>query len=115
MRIMAALRRHHARACLQQRIESGLVEVRPAVAERADRQIDEPRIERGERRIVDAELARAPGPQILDHDIGLARQLVNDVARFRRAEVQRDGAFLLVPPEKAKTKMAERVAFETLD
>ena len=112
MPVMAALRRHHARARLQQRIEAGLIVLGAAISERVDRHIDDARVARGQRLVVEAELAHPAWPQILDHDVGLVGEPVDDFAAFCAREIQGDAALALVPAEKAETEMAKRIALE---
>ena len=80
MAVVTALRRHHARARLQQRIEAGLIVIGSAISERVDRHIDDARVARRQAFIVEAELAHPAGAQILDHDVGLVDEPVNDFA-----------------------------------
>ena len=66
--------RHHRAVGLRQRIEARRIAHRPLVAERADRAIDQPRIDRLHRRRPDAHLLDDAGPQVLDQDVGIARE-----------------------------------------
>src|SRR5207249_12141317 len=58
---------------------------------------DEPRIQRAERLVVDAEARRRPGARALEHHVRLARQAVEDGAPLGRLQVERQAP--LVPPE----------------
>src|SRR6516225_659376 len=108
----AALGRHQARARLQQRIETGLVVLGAAIAETVDRHIDEARIDRRERGVVEPEAAHPSRPQVLDHDVGAAHEAVNYLAPLAGGEVEREPALALVPAEEAEAEVAEGVALE---
>ena len=112
---MTALRRHHARTRLQQRIEAGLIVIGSAISERVDRHIDDARVARRQALIVEAELAHPAGAQILDHDVGLVDEPVDDFAARGRSRDLRKAALALVPAEKAEAEMTKRIALEALD
>ena len=115
MRMVTALRRHHARARLQQRIEPRLIVLGSSIPKRVDRHVDDARVARCEALVVETEFPHPPRPEILDHDIGLVRKPVDDFASFGAREIDRDAALALVPSEKTETKMAKRVALEAFD
>src|SRR5579864_1757692 len=110
-----ALGRHQARTRLQQWIEAGLVVLGAATADAVDRHIDEARIDRRQRLVVQSEAAHPARPEIFDQDVGAAHQAVDYLASLGRGEVQREGALALVPSEKAETEVAERVALEAFE
>jgi len=86
-----------------------------AVAEAVDRHIDEARIDRRERLVVQAETAHPARAQIFDHDIRAAHQAVDHLAPLGRSKVERKRALALVPAEKTEAEVAERVALEAFD
>src|SRR5208337_4204668 len=115
MPVMAALRRHRARARLQQGIEAGLVVLGSAISEAVERHIDDAGVARRQAFVVEAELAHPPRPEILDHDVGPVGEPVNDFAAFRGRKIEGDTALALVPAEEAETEMAKRIALEAFD
>ncbi len=115
MPVVAALRRHHARPRLQQRIEAGLIVFGAAISERVDRHIDDARIARREAFVIEPELAHPARAQVLDHDVGLVRESVDDFAAVIGSKIQGDTALALVPSEEAEAEMAKRIALETFD
>src|ERR1700683_4345784 len=115
MPVVAALRRHHARTRLQQRIGARLIVLGPAISERIDRHIDDARVARRQTFVIEAKFAHPARPQILDHDVRLVGEAVNYFAAFRARKIERDAALSLVPAEKAETEMAKRIALEAFD
>src|SRR3984957_19725933 len=115
MPVVAALRRHHARARLQQRIEAGLIVFGAAIAERVDRHIDDARGWRPEAFVIEAELAHPARAQVFDHDVGFVCESVDDFAALIGRKIQREAAFALVPSEEAEAEVAKRVALEAFD
>src|SRR6202167_6396317 len=115
MPVVAALRGHHSRTRLQQRIEARLIVLGPAISERVDRHIDDARVARRQTFIIEAKFAHPARPQVLDHDVRLVGEAVNDFAAFRAREIERDAALALVPAEKTETEMAKRIALEAFD
>ena len=72
--LRTAGQRHHRAKSLRQRIKAGRIAHRSLVAERPDRAIDQPRIDRSHHVGTDADLLDNAGPEILDHHIGIAYQ-----------------------------------------
>ena len=74
----------------------GAVAVRPALPEPRDAGIDEARVERLQRGVVDAEPGLDVRPVVLDQDVGAAHQLAEDLDPLRRFEVERQAALVAV-------------------
>src|ERR1700722_15282399 len=115
MMMRAALRRHHARARLQQRIEARLMVIGAAVAERVDRHVDEAGIRFRERVVIEAEALHATRAEIFHDQVGLFREAVDDVEALTIVEVDRKAALALVPSEKTQTETAKGVAIQIFD
>ena len=60
---------HHARHRLRHQVEAGPLGPRPGLAEAGDAGVDQPRIDRLQRLVVDAEPLRHAGPVVLDQDV----------------------------------------------
>src|SRR5438309_5261063 len=115
MMLMTALCCHDAGHRLQYRIEARSIMIWSTIPERRHRHIDDARIEMGERLVVNPQCTGAPGPQILDYDIGLRCQFVHDVDALAGAQINRDRAFLLIPSKKDETEGAKRIALDAFD
>ena len=74
----------------------GAVAIRPALPETGDAGVDQARVDRLQRLVVDAEAGFHVGPIVLDHDIRLAHQLAEDLDPFRRFQIQRQTALVAV-------------------
>src|SRR5437867_2862410 len=74
------------------------VAIGPVLAVAGDRAIDEARIQRAQRLVVDPEARRRPGARALEHHVRLARQALEDGAPLGRLQVERQAP--LVPPEE---------------
>jgi hypothetical protein len=75
--------RHEAAHALGDLVEARPVAVGAALAEPGDAGIDQARVDRLERGIVDAEPLLDVGAEILDHDIGIAHQLPKNLDPVR--------------------------------
>src|SRR5258706_324041 len=76
---------------LEHRVVALLVLVRPGLAEAGARDIDQPRVEAGQRGEVEPLAAERAGRKVLDQHVGLLRQLANQLAAVVGAQIHRDG------------------------
>ena len=81
--------RHEPAHALRDLVDAGPITIRAALAEAGDAAVDQPRVDRLEILVVDAEAALDVGPVVLDHDVGLLHQLLEDRHRLGVAQVQR--------------------------
>ena len=81
---------HDAAHRLEHGVVAFLVRVRPVLSEAGARDVDKPRVDRGERRIVEAELREGADREILDQHVGLLRQPAHQQPALVRAQVDGD-------------------------
>ena len=91
--IVVAVEPHDAGARLRQKVLTGPLDPRALVAVAGDRGIDDAGIDRPDRGVVEPEALDDAGPEILQHDVGLADQLSERGEVGRVLEVERE-AFL---------------------
>src|SRR6185312_10595911 len=91
-----ARHRHDAAHALRDLVEARPLAIGPVLAEARNAGIDEARIDRAQRLVIDAEPVLHVGPVVLDHDVGLCHQLLEDGDALLRFEVERDGALVAV-------------------
>ena len=113
----AALKDRHSAEALQDLVEAALLAQRPDVAVAGQPAIDEPRIDRLQPRVVDAEPGRHRRPEILDQDVSSLDHSVEDRQPFRLLQIERERALAAVGAEeepalacKARRKLAQHVA-----
>jgi hypothetical protein len=80
---------HEAAHALRDLIHAGPIAIGPALPEAGDAAIDQPRIERAQVLVVDPEPPLDVRSIVLDHDVGLARQPLEDGHALGLAQVQR--------------------------
>src|SRR2546427_1812889 len=80
---------HQAAHALSDLIDAGPVAIGPALAEARDAAVDQPRVDRAQVLVVDAQSPLHVRAVVLDDDVGLARQLLEDGHALRLAEVER--------------------------
>ncbi len=90
---------HDAADGLRERVEPGLVAPRPVGPERRQGAVDEPGIERPERRVVDAELLGHAVAVALEHDIRGSHQAIEGFAAQGVPEIDAEGALVAVDGE----------------
>ena len=95
--------RHQPAHALRDLVEARPVGVGPVLAEARNARIDEARIDRGERRVVDAEPLLHVGAVVLHHDVGLRGHLLQHRDAFGRLQVQRDRALVAVQVLEVRT------------
>ena len=88
--------RHQAAETLRDLIDAGAIAVRPVLSESRDAAVDDPRVDRAHRVVVDAEAVLDVGAEVLDHDVGTPRQREEDLAAARVLQVERDAALVAV-------------------
>ena len=72
-----------------------------------DRAIDQPRIGRRDRRIVEAEFLHHAAGEILHHHVGLRDQFARNLQRRRVGEIERDTALVAIEAEKRRALAAD--------
>ena len=87
---------HDARHALNEEVVAGALRVRARLAEARHRAIDEPRIERFEALVVEAEFLQAPDLEILDQHVRARRKAPHDLAPPLGREIGDDRAFAAV-------------------
>src|SRR6185295_14836512 len=92
-------------------IVPGPITVRAGLSEARDGAVDQPRIDRRERLVVDTEPALDVRPEVLDHHVGLAHQALEDLDRPRVLEVERDRALVAMQVEEVEAE-GRRVPFD---
>ena len=105
--VRKAVQRHEAAFGLCDRIEARAQGERPLAAIGGDRAIDQPRIGRRDRRIVEAELLHHAAGKILHHYVGFRDQFARNLQRRRVGEVERDAALVAVEAEKGRALAAD--------
>ena len=110
-----SLRRRDPGIELDDRIVGAFAGARPGLSKAADRQIYEPRIQRAELFIAEAEPADDAGTKVLHDDVGAACQLFHDAASFIGAEVERDRALAAVEDVEKTGKSVAAAAYVPLD
>ena len=88
--------RHQPAHALRDLVESRPQAVRPVLAVAGDAGVDEARVDRGHRLVVDAELSLHVGTEVLDQHVGLQHQLLEDRDALGRLQVQRHAALVAV-------------------
>ena len=86
---------HQAGHALDDEVIAGAMRIGAGLAEAGDRAIDQARVERGERGIVQPVFRKAPDLEILDHHIGVGHQATDGFLAPGRAEI--DGDRFLAP------------------
>ena len=74
----------------------GAITIRPALAITGDRHVDQPRVDRLERLVADAQLVHHTGAKLLQHDVVFTHQLLDHLDRLRALEVEGDAALVAV-------------------
>jgi hypothetical protein len=87
---------HQAAHGLHQEIVAGLLAVRSGLAEARDRAVHEPRIERRQRGVIDAEPGRGADLEVLDQHVRVAGQGADRLAPGVAFQVERNRAFAAV-------------------
>src|SRR2546421_255156 len=100
---------HQAAQPLRDLVVAGTVTVRTALAEARDARVDDARVDRAERLVVDAEPVLDVGTEVLDHHVGLGGQLLEDLDPLGVLEVERDRA--LVAMEVLEVEVVPREVF----
>ncbi len=105
--VRKAVQRHEAAFGLRDRIKARTQGELALAAIGRDRAIDQPRIGRRDRRIVEPELLHHAAGEILHHDIRLRDQLARDLQRRRIVEVERDAALVAIEAEEGRALAAD--------
>ena len=90
---------HQAAHSLDQEVVSALVLFRAGLSEASDRAIDQVRLHRLERRVVEPVFGESADAEILQHDISLRRQLADQVLPFRFGQVDCDRPLVAIGAE----------------
>ena len=69
--------------------EAGVVRARSGLPEARDVHHDQPRVDRGQRRVVQAPLGERARPEVLEDDVDLGRERAEQVAALRATQVDR--------------------------
>src|SRR2546427_10630599 len=112
---------HQAAHALSDLIDAGPVAIGPALAEARDAAVDQPRVDRAQVLVVDAQSPLHVRAVVLDDDVGLARQLLEDGHALGLAEVERHPPLVAVqvleveamagPPQAAAPPPPRRLPF----
>ena len=97
---------HHPGHRLRDQIEARALRPRPGLAEARDAGIDQARIDRGQRRVIDAEPLGDAGAVILDQDVGGLDQAVEHLACRLALQIEREAALVAVQVEEAEAVIA---------
>jgi hypothetical protein len=97
-RLPAGLARdgHDAGEGLHEGLVAGRVLARPGAAERGDRTVDQPRIDRRQRLVAEAEALHGARAEVLDEDVGRPDERLDHVHRLGRLEIERHAALVAV-------------------
>ena len=101
-RIGLLLQVHDARHRVDDVMERRLMTERPALAEAGDRAVDELGLHRRQRGVVAAELRDDARKEILDDDVGGAREIQHDLAGFGMREIERQARLARVDPDEVR-------------
>src|SRR5712692_3134193 len=85
--------RHDAGDALGNEIESAFAALRAGLPVAGDRRVDETRVQRRQRLVVEAERRHHAGPIVLDYDVTRACKRCEDLPAFGRLEVEDHAAF----------------------
>ncbi len=112
-RRVALVEMHEARGGVDDVRESGALAPGARLAEAGDGAVDQVRVDGGHGVVVDAEARGDPGGEVLHRDVGLAREVADDLARVGPSEVEAE-AFLadIDPREVAALVVAPRLELE---
>ena len=113
--VNSALRRHHAAACLHERIEARVGGQFALRAVASDGTADDTRVNCREGRVVDAQSLAHAHAKVVEHDVCLPHHFEEDLAPGVLLEVDGKSAFAVVIPEEAEPVKAERIPIEGLD
>jgi hypothetical protein len=91
--------RHEARHRLDDEVVTGTVFVWAVLAEAGDRAIDDARVRRGERCVIQSVAGQLPDLVVLDHDIRPQRELAHQRLPGRLREIDRDRTLVAVGGE----------------
>ncbi len=80
MHVLGAGHRHDAGGGLDDVIVGGLLAARPVLAERRERRVDQPRIDRGQRLVTKPQGFERAGAVVLDEHVGGRDQLLQNLA-----------------------------------
>ena len=105
--IRKAVQRHEAAFGLRDRIEARTQGELALAAIGRDRAIDQPRIGRRDRRIVEAEFLHHAAGEILHHHIRFRDQFARHLQRRRIGEIERNAALVAIETEKGRALAAD--------
>src|SRR5206468_6806719 len=94
--VLGAGDRHDARHRLELAVEGRGRSLGPRATEAGHRAVDEPRMEGGERLVAEAETVHHAAAEVLPHHVGADDQALDDLDRFRAAEVEGDASLVAV-------------------
>ena len=94
--VTAGVERGEAGKRLRDGIGARQADMRSFLAETADRDVKQSRVERGERVVAKPEPRRDAGTEALDDDVGPLRQVERDLAARRRPQVERQSPLAAV-------------------
>ena len=80
---------HDPGHALDEEIVAGALRVGPGLAEAGDRAIDEPRVERAQALVVEAEFGEAADLEVLDQHVRTRRKAAHDLASRARSRSRR--------------------------
>ena len=107
--------RHQPAEALGDLIVTGAIAIGAALAEARDAGVDDPRVDRAERLVVDAEAVLDVGPEVLDDDVGPGGELLEDLDAARVLEVERHRALVAVQVLEVELVAGEVVLLLRLD
>jgi len=90
---------HESAHALHDEVVAGAIGVRAVLSEAGDRGVDEARVQRRQRRAVEPVARKAAGLEVLDDDVGAARELPHDGLPFGMGDVHRDRLLAAVAAE----------------
>jgi hypothetical protein len=90
---------HEAADALDDEIVARAVGVRAGLSESGDRAVDQPRIDRGERGVIEAVTGQRADLEIFDDDVGLAAEIADDAPAVGRGEVDGDRLLAAIAAE----------------
>src|SRR4029453_2127705 len=93
---------HDAAEGLHQRLVAGAVLARAGASERRDRAVHQPRVDRRQLVVAQAEGLHRAGPEVLDQDVGAGDHALEDRHALRRLEVERHVPLVAVDDQERR-------------
>src|SRR6202000_1647645 len=92
---------HETAKALHDKIVARALPIRAGLPEAPDRAVDQIRLHRAQRFIVEPVALQLPDLVVLQHDVALRGQLAHDALAFDRGDIDRDRALVAVRREAA--------------